>query len=667
MPIRYTVDLNSNGYNGQYSFVIDLGAGSYDEVRFNSYAASSQPLTIVVDGRQNLNAFRVAFYGVVQTGSLTVYGHAGNDIMTGGIAGPNIFYGGLGDDIYAGTGAVEVAGEGTDTLYSQQFDVTLPEHVERLIHGYVEFFGSGLSHALREQYSPAAIGRGNAQDNYISGFGVQYGMGGDDVLAGGTLVDTLIGGAGNDTLNGGANFDTASYIDAASGVFVTLDQAQPMATDDGDGGVDTLNGIENITGSAFNDVLIGDAGANALTGGTGADVLIGLAGNDRLVGGTGAANQMQGGLGDDLYVVSVLSDTVYELAGEGQDTVETALAAYTLRENLEGLRFTGAGAFTGTGNAGANSLFGGAGVDTLNAAAGDDSLFGAVGNDVLRGGAGNDRLDGGGQADTADYAAVGAGVTVSIANGRASNDGEGGQDILVDIENILGSAFNDVLLGGGANNVLDGGAGADVLVGMAGDDRLIGGSGAANQMQGGLGNDRYVVSVAGDTLIENAGEGVDFVETALSAYTLRANFEELIYTGSGAFSGVGNALNNVLRGGAGNDTFSGRGGDDGINGGAGVDTVVMSGVRADYTIQAGNGYVTIGDSVVGRDGIDTLFNIERIRFSDGTELDITPPPPAPAASLAEPGPEPASVLNGARWDGDLPPALVDPWSPWNDV
>ncbi|MCS6627959.1 hypothetical protein N0B44_34205, partial [Roseibacterium beibuensis] len=123
-------------------------------------------------------------------------------------------------------------------------------------------------------------------------------------------------------LDGGLGSDTASYTAAAAGAFVNLNSQ--MATNDGDGGVDTLSSIENATGSAFNDTLIGNGGANTLTGGAGNDVLVGLAGNDILIGGGGAPNQMQGGLGDDLYVVSA-NDTIVEFAGEGVDTIETAL------------------------------------------------------------------------------------------------------------------------------------------------------------------------------------------------------------------------------------------------------------------------------------------------------------------------------------------------------
>lgn len=186
-------------------------------------------------------------------------------------------------------------------------------HVETLYRGGRDSYVYG---SPTIQYSAAATGRGNDQANHIEGFGHAFGIGGDDVLVGGSGDDVLAGGAGDDSLQGGAGLDTADYSTAAAGVFVTLDQAQPSATNDGDGGVDTLFGIENLTGSAFNDVLLGNAGANVLTGGAGSDTLAGLAGNDVLIGGSGAANTLQGGLGDDRYVMTAAGDTLIEFAGE---------------------------------------------------------------------------------------------------------------------------------------------------------------------------------------------------------------------------------------------------------------------------------------------------------------------------------------------------------------
>ena len=109
--------------------------------------------------------------------------------------------------------------------------------------------------------------------------------------------------------------------------------------------------------------------------------------------------------------------------------------------------------------------------------------------------------------------------------------------------------------------MLNGGAGNDTLIGGEGNDTL--GGGAGNDiLSGGLGNDTYGVTEAGDQVIESAGQGTDTVWTSLASYTLGANVENLIFGGSGNFTGMGNALNNYIRGGTGNDVLNGGDGND---------------------------------------------------------------------------------------------------------
>jgi len=452
---------------------------------------------------------------------------------------------------------------------------------------------------------------------------------GDDQLTGNAGDNVLAGRGGNDVLTGGDGIDTADYSGAAAGMRAQLNAGS--AINDGDGGSDALSGIENLTGSAFNDVLIGAGTANVLNGGLGADVLIGLAGNDILIGGAGVSNQMQGGLGDDRYVVSVAADTIVEFAGEGVDTVETDLAAYTLKANIENLVLTRAAGATAIGNADANLLTGGGG------------------DDILSGRGGVDTLNGGGGADTASYAHAAAAVDVRLNAGAARNDGDGATDVLIGIENLTGSAFADLLIGAGGANVLTGGAGSDTLIGLGGNDVLIGGSGAPNQLQGGLGDDRYVVS-AYDTVVEFSGEGTDTVETAFTTYALRANFENLTYTGAAGFSGTGNELANLITGGGGADVLRGAGGNDTLVGGGGEDVAVLSGVLADYAVSAEGGGYRVTDSVGGRDGIDLLSGVERVRFSDGTTAllsDLAAASPAAAPAMKD---EDALVLPGLTDD-----------------
>ncbi|KQW78756.1 peroxidase family protein [Brevundimonas sp. Root1279] len=453
-----------------------------------------------------------------------------------------------------------------------------------------------------------------------------------DVLNGTAANDSLWGGAGNDTLNGLGGLDTANYSQSGNGVNVSLNANQ--ASNDGSGAVDTLNSIENVTGSNFNDTLVGNALGNMLIGGSGADTLVGVGGADTLVGGAGAANTMIGGLGDDHYVVSA-SDTIVELAGEGIDSIETTLNTYTQRANVENLSFAGAGNFTGSGNALANIITGSGGTDTLYGAGGNDTLVGAGG------------------VDTVTYAAAAGSVNANLTAMRASVDGDGGADTFVGVENLTGSAFADLLVGNADVNVLNGGLARDTLLGFGGNDVLHGGSGVSNQLQGGLGDDLYVLTAAGDTIVELAGDGVDSVQSLSSYHVLAANVENVTYTGVGNFTGIGNAIDNVIIGGVGADTLTGGGGNDALTGGAGNDLAVMSGLQASYTVVAVAGGYQITDSVIGRDGVDQLLGVERVRFSNGATvlLSTLVSAPAPAAEPKSAAPQVIPAVSDAKGSG----------------
>ncbi|MGE0798665.1 MAG: Ig-like domain-containing protein [Lautropia sp.] len=151
-----------------------------------------------------------------------------------------------------------------------------------------------------------------------------------------------------------------------------------------------------ITGTPNPDTLTGTPGADVINGLAGNDTIDGLGGDDLIDGGAGI-DTMRGGQGDDTYVVDHASDKVIELAGEGTDTVRTALGSLSINgvAHVENLTYTGAGNFTGHGNELANVITGGNGNDVLYGNAGDDVLIGGNGNDNLNGGAGNDRLVGG--------------------------------------------------------------------------------------------------------------------------------------------------------------------------------------------------------------------------------------------------------------------------------
>jgi len=133
-----------------------------------------------------------------------------------------------------------------------------------------------------------------------------YGGAGNDQIDGGAGNDFIEGGAGADAITGGAGIDTVSYAHSSQGVVVHL-QAGIGINGDADG--DTLSGIEQVYGSAFNDVIAGDTGNNTLWGGDG---------NDQLQGGNGA-DVLKGGAGNDTFVYTSVGEST--VAASGKDTI----------------------------------------------------------------------------------------------------------------------------------------------------------------------------------------------------------------------------------------------------------------------------------------------------------------------------------------------------------
>jgi Ca2+-binding RTX toxin-like protein len=286
---------------------------------------------------------------------------------------------------------------------------------------------------------------GGASDDALDG-GI-----GNDILVGGDGADFLDGGAGADQIIGGAGDDTASYATSASGVKINLTTGSVSG---GDAAGDTVIGIENLVGSGFADTLIGDAGDNRLAGGAGPDILDGRSGMDTAD-----------------YSLSLGAIFVDLLAGtaSGGDARGDRLKSI---ENVTGSREDDAI----VGDAGANILRGMYGADTLSGGEGDDTLDGGFGHDMLEGGAGADVITGADGIDTASYASSDAGVLVNLQTGAAGG-GHARGDVVTGIENLIGSAFGDMLIGASGDNVIHGGSGDDAIRAGAGLDELWGGTG----------------------------------------------------------------------------------------------------------------------------------------------------------------------------------------------
>ncbi|MEL6979804.1 MAG: cadherin domain-containing protein, partial [Pseudomonadota bacterium] len=285
----------------------------------------------------------------------------------------------------------------------------------------------------------------------------------------------------------------------------------------------------------------------------------------------------------------------------------------------------GAGDDDITAHADGGVIDGGAGDDKLRGGAGDDVLIAGGGNnDELFGGAGADRLDGSASAWTsADYRASSGGVTVDLAAGTGEGaDAEG--DVLIEIDGLDGSDFDDVFRGDDTRNVLQGRDGDDVLEGRGGDDQLNGGAGD-DVISGDAGDDGLSGGFGDDTLTGGAGD-------------------------------------DTLLGGHDNDTLTGGAGNDAIDGGAGADIAVFSGNWADYTITSDGAPTptyTLTHKSAGADGQDTVTNVETFRFADGdvAVADILNDAPtdiavASGGAVAENAANPTVVATLAATDAD---------------
>ena len=139
---------------------------------------------------------------------------------------------------------------------------------------------------------------------------------------------------------------------------------------------------------------------------------------------------------------------------------------------------------------------------------GDDVIKSGIGDDLLNGGTGRDKLYGGAGNDTATYENSATGVRVNLTTNRGRG-GEATGDRLFDIENLIGSDYDDTLIGSAVSNTLQGGDGADTLDGEGGND-FLSGEGDDDTLIAGDGDDILNGGLGRDILW--GGEGVDIFE-----------------------------------------------------------------------------------------------------------------------------------------------------------
>ena len=426
-----------------------------------------------------------------------IIGSRHGDTLTGD-NNANTLTGGAGNDELHGDDGVDMlfGGAGNDRLYGDDENDTLTggAGADRLDGGDNGTGGDTASYtgAPAGVTLDLAAGRGREGDaNGDTFFDIENFTGSDH-------DDTFIASDDPDNIDGdghdgddmgdadGVDGDTVSYEKSTKAVTVNL------TTGTHTGGYaedDTLAGIENVTGSAHRDTLVGDNSANVLNGGGDNDTLTGNGGADifRFAGRHGNDDITDFSQGEDKIDLSAFrniasiedledlidtgTDTEIYLSSHGGGEIELDdfsgeltnddFIFYSTTRNGS----SGNNTLTGdrgrdviNGAAGDDKLFGNAGKDTLNGDADDDTLYGGADDDILNGGEGDDVLDGGPGADTFVFAPGNGNDYIMDFNTEGDDDNADKIDL---------TAFDNIT---GLGDLIQSQVGGNTVINLPGED-----------------------------------------------------------------------------------------------------------------------------------------------------------------------------------------------------
>uniref|UniRef100_UPI0040472DEE hypothetical protein n=1 Tax=Aliarcobacter sp. TaxID=2321116 RepID=UPI0040472DEE len=550
----------------------------------------------------------------------TIYGESNNDIIYGGI-GNDTIYGGSGNDIIRGQAGNDfIDGEsGTDTVDYSDAQVGVEVYL-----GKVDEDGNALAHETLEDGFGTWDDISNVSTVIGSSLGdTIMGTNGWNDIRSGLGDDTIIATDGGDTIDGGGNTvagDWLSFKAIGSGITATM----ANGTIAGGLGTTTITDIENLFGSAYIDVMTGDSNDNSINGYLENDTLFGGAGNDFLLGGEGndilrgetGIDRYDGGEGEDLidfYYTTSAVEVNLSTTGVINDGYGNEETQVTSIENIGGtLDYNDI--LTGDNNN--NKIYGYGGADTLSGLGGVDTLYGGEGNDKLITGAGaGDVAFGGNGTDTftgnldgdiliggtsltvddtledwIDYSTLTGtvGINVDLSktvvhdNADDTLDGTysevtlstgGTADLVVNIENIIGSNNDDTLGGNSGINSIKGGLGDDTIYASAGQDDIDGEDGSdwlSLEYFNPAGNIDLQNNNVGDAKAFNIENVIDFNgNRAETVWGSNVDNTFIMYDGNDHV--LGRLGNDVYDMGAGDDRMSANYGNDTLIGGDGTD------------------------------------------------------------------------------------------------
>lgn len=406
-----------------------------------------------------------------------------------------------GDDIaVTGSGADQLrGGDGWDWLDAKGGDDKLWGDA-----GNDVLLGKGGRDQLFGGSGEDYLAGGAGEDLFEFGAGL-YGEGGNDTLVGGADRDNMSGGDGNDTFlveqdggairdthNGDAGSDTASFERWTQGI--SFDMRAGLFQDGWFHSYGDAYNVENITGTKFNDIIIGQDYDGAIPG---SNVLKGLAGDDRIEGGTND-DTLEGGAGADRLVGGGHWDTLSYLGSSAGVYVNLKTNeafggdaegdTWIEMEHVQGSRFA----------------------DELTGAGWHTQLYGEGGDDWFNWSGGNaDWFWGGEGFDTVDYSTANVAVQVYLDRGwnLQSGGAAGTEGNFNSIEGLIGTNYNDTFRGTVADEWFEGGLGNDTMTGGDGSDAYVFGRGGGADL---------IVDTKDKHNTLLLGEGITFTDLVLT-------------------------------------------------------------------------------------------------------------------------------------------------------
>jgi Ca2+-binding RTX toxin-like protein len=702
--VEYNLETTFTGDDATHGVIVNLSAAALVNVSVAGIALTTVAAGTAIDTRNYVDTL-VSIEEVQGTGydDIIVSGNAsghfdgreGNDKITSGSgddsidggAGNDTLIGGTGDNFYEGGAGLDSYTGGTLTTDNQWDKISFERETGGV--GIIATFTGGGNVTVKDTYGNNETGTGIDEIK-----GSQY----VDLITGSTGNESAEGMGGADTFNMGIGRDRIEYShesDAGTtqGVIVNISTAAITATlnngletvqaghaRDSFGANDTLNGVEDVDGTDFNDVIYGNVDDNELRGRDGTDIIHGGNGNDNIRGdeggnfnqgndqlfGEAGNDSFKGGAGNDLIDGGADDDRVeynLETTFTGDDATHGVIvnlsSAALVNVSVAGIAVTTVAAGTaidtrnyvdtlvsieevqGTGyndiiiaDVGDNSLSGESGVDTLKSGLDSDWISGGAGSDILDGGTGGDDYDTLGYVEEYVWQGGNQGITVNLSgvtqgallNGRAI-DAFGNTDTISNFEEVRGTGFADTVYAAALVNNLfsfSGFVGNDTFVGSTGRDRMD------------YRNDERDANNA------NANLGLSLV-----AHGITVNFASDVVAGNGASGTVSDSFGNTdtvsgvevvcatffadtFNGGIDGEEFRGLKGADIINGGGGFDVAAyfndrdgnglqgggLAGITANFSGDTLANGIAVGTVVDGFGTVDQLTNIEAINGTD---------------------------------------------------